>query len=142
MMNDSTRTRSKVIHTSETWQAQRLAVRRSFLTHTRAATCHTKRDGTFLLSLDREWDFSYSSGSFFLFSFVAFFLSYPAFERPYPFCGFSLTAAQQLVLVYSCTTREHMNISALYARALTLCVSSGRIIAHGGIWCTRLHPTL
>jgi hypothetical protein len=78
MMNDSTRTRLKVRHgrkhTSETWQAQRLAVRRSFLMqHTNMGSdLPRKRDGTFLLSrqgtgyLLQLWVFSL------FFSFVAF----------------------------------------------------------------------
>jgi hypothetical protein len=78
MMNDTTRTRLKVRHgrkhTSETWQAQRLAVRRSFLMQrtTWAATCHENETAP-SCSLDKERDISCSSGSFLFLFFVCCF---------------------------------------------------------------------
>lgn len=122
MMNDTTRTRLKVRHgrkhTSETWQAQRLAVRRSFLMQrtNMGSDLPRKRDGTFLLSrqgtgyLLQLWVFSLS------FFRLLLFFSYPAFERPYPFCGFSLRPPGSL-FQYTVYYRRHTNILALYARA-------------------------
>jgi hypothetical protein len=91
--------------------------------HKRAATCHTELDGTFLLSLDKEWGFLLQLWVFSFFSRLLLSFRTRRFERLIPLLRLFLygrSASSCCLYVYSVLQEEeHMNISALYSRALT-----------------------
>jgi hypothetical protein len=108
-------------HKSETWQAQRLAVRRSFFTRCRnmGSDLPPKLNGTFLLLTGNGISLT-ALGLFSFSRLLLSFFSYPAFERLIPLLRlFPLRPLQQLVSVYSVLRWTYENISALNARVST-----------------------
>jgi hypothetical protein len=98
-------------HKSETWQAQRLAVRRSFFTRCRnmGSDLPPKLNGTFLL-LTGNGNSLTALGLFSFLSFVAF-LHTRRLSDSYPFCGFSFTAAPAACVVsIQCTYYRRRDI--------------------------------